>query len=136
MWTEKDKPTRFDKEVIPGLFYLDGGLVGKGLPYNWIEEQKYPMIAFPSGVVCELWESSDPEGGIVHLFGDMDLPLCANRDEAYIQARQIAPEEGAEVEKVGEDTLEIWGQEGGEHIRVTYDNQNRLMVNVEPASVS
>ncbi|NIV30183.1 MAG: hypothetical protein GWN58_12000, partial [Anaerolineae bacterium] len=43
---------------------------------DWTRGQKFPLVAFDSGLERPLWESADPgAGAIVHLFGELDLPL-------------------------------------------------------------
>jgi hypothetical protein len=89
------------------------------------------MLLFPSDIACELWESSDPHNGIVHLFGEMDLPLKATRDSAYTRAAAIAETVGYLVQKVGLSQIEVWGHDSGEHLLITYDDLTQTMVNVE-----
>src|SRR5258706_10266061 len=129
-WTEKEKPTTFDDKPIDGLFFLDGDLLARQLNYSPLKGQKYPMLAFPSGSACNLWESSDPEkGGIVHLFGEMDLALYSSRDEALAHATNIAEQVGYTVSSVGENQLDVWGYEG--RLLLTYDNEQHRLINVE-----
>ncbi|MFC1959366.1 DUF2958 domain-containing protein [Chloroflexota bacterium] len=131
-WTEKDKATPFDNQSIEGLSYLDGDLVALLLKGHWTVGQKYPLITFPSGIERSLWEISNPERiGIVHLFGELDLPLKSTREEAYIQATDIAEQCGYRAKLVGNDQLEVVGHDTDEHLLLTYDDDNCLLVNVE-----
>jgi hypothetical protein len=130
-WIENSKPTPFDDEPIEGLFFLSGNQLAYELQGHWTLGQKYPMIAFPSGKKCDLWESGDPDDlGIVHLFGEMDLPLKSTRDEAFERANYIAEQCGYLAMRVGEDKLELYGHDIGEQMLVTYDNEAQRMVDV------
>ena len=59
-WVEKGQPTAFDDKEIPGLYFLDGDVVAEYVGQDWTRGQTYPLIVFPSGVECDLWESSRP----------------------------------------------------------------------------
>jgi hypothetical protein len=131
-WSRKEQPSPFDTRPIEGLFFLDGDQLARTLKIDWTKGEKSPMIAFPSGLSFELWESSDPQGGTVHLFGEMDLPLNDTRQSAYLLASGVAEEVGYVVQKRGETQLEIIGHDTDEYLRITYDDVARRMVNVEP----
>ncbi len=132
-WTEKEKPTPFDAQPIRGLYFLDGDVVARRIGRDWTAGQKYPMVAFPSGVECMLWESSDPDQvGIVHIYGEMDLPLQDTRDKAFEQANAIAAQCGYLVRRVGEDQLEVWGHDDDEHYLIRYDLESGRMADVVP----
>src|SRR5579859_2504839 len=129
-WIEKEKQAKFEQQPIPGLFFLDGDILARAFKQPWTKGQKYPTIVYPSGIQCDLWESSDPaSGGIVHLFGEMDLSLYGTRDEAFAHASDIAEQVGYVVTSIGENQLDLWGDEG--RLRVTFDNQERRITNVE-----
>lgn len=132
-WIEKGQPTPFDEQPIEGLFFLDGDALARLYQRDWTSGQKYPMIAFPSGEECTLWESSNPDaGGIVHVFGEMDLPLRDTRDEALQRARHVAEYCGYFAQPVDEDGLEVQGHDTDEHFVIRYDDQARLMRDLEP----
>ncbi len=121
-WKEKTASFSFEQQPIAGLFFLDGDLIARANPrLKWNKGMKYPMIEFPSGTVCELWESRDPTNGIVHIFGELDLPLKATHDEAFTRASDVAEQLGYLVRKAGEDTIEAVGSDD-EQIRIIYDN--------------
>jgi hypothetical protein len=125
-WIPKEQPTSFDTQPIEGLFFLHGSLLAA-----WTEGQKYSMIAFPSGLECDLWETSNPKrGGIVHIFGEMDLPLYSNRDEAFSLANDIAMQCGYAAQVVGDDRLEVWGHDTSEHFVMVFDNQQPRITDV------
>ncbi len=125
-WTPKEQPTSFDEQPIEGLFFLHGSALAA-----WTEDQKYPMIAFPSGLECDLWETSDPKrGGTVHIYGEMDLPLYSNRDEAFVLANDIAMQCGYAAQIIGEDRLEVWGHDTYEHFVIVFDNQKRCIADI------
>jgi hypothetical protein len=129
-WLSKEQPSPFDSLPIPGLYFLAGDLVAKKWKIDLTKGEKLSMIVFPSGAACELWESSDPQGGTVHIFGELDLPLRDSREHAYHRAADIAEQVGYLAAKVGETQIEVWGHDSGEHALITYDDLTRLMVNV------
>lgn len=132
-WYENDQPTPFDEQPIEGLHFLSGNQIAYELKGNWVYGQKYPRIAFPSGVNCDLWVSGNPENiGIVHVFGELDLPLADTRDEAFEKAHHIAEQCGYLARRVGEDGLEVWGHDRDEHVLIVYDDNNRRMADVVP----
>jgi hypothetical protein len=148
-WIEKHKPATFENLPIHGLVYLDGDMLArlieerdKGLEFpiinpQWLKGQKFPMVEFPSGERFDLWETNDEaRGGIVHIFGEMDLPIWGqNRDEAYAQADDISSEVGYIAHKRGEIGLEVIGYDRGEHYLITYDNTQRHIINIQPLTV-
>jgi hypothetical protein len=68
-WYKKEQPTPFDDLPIPGLQFLDGDMLALLLNQSWTRNQKYPIVVFPSGVKCDIWESGDPKNyGVMHLF--------------------------------------------------------------------
>lgn len=129
-WFSKEQPTPFDNLPIEGLFFLDGDLLTHRIPQPYTKGEKFPMIAFPSGIHCELWVSSDPKGGIVHLFGEMDVSLNDTRDHAYAYAVSIADMLGYRVNKVGTNQIDVHGDDD-EHLRLTYDDTFPRLINVE-----
>jgi hypothetical protein len=130
-WYSKEQPTPFDAAPPVGLFFLDGDRLAEEFKRDWTKGYKYPMIAFPSGVELALWETSNPEsGGIVNIFGELDLPLRDTRDRAYEQASDIAEQCGYLVSKVGDNGLELWGFEPHDHYLITYSDDG-VMKNVE-----
>ena len=131
-WVEKGQPTWFDDKEISGLYFLDGDVVAEYVGKDWTRGQKYPLIVFPSGVECDLWEGSHPESlGVVHLFGELDLPLRSSRDEAYDLAIEIAEACGYSVSKIGVSGLEVQGHDRDEHLHVVFDEEAGIMVDVE-----
>lgn len=135
-WIEKRQRSTLDDLSIHGLHYLDGDLLARlfVLKYaeaqtplfnpDWIKEQKLPQVQFPSGLTFDIWETSSPEsGGIIHIYGEMDLPYFDTRDRAWDQANDIAEQVGYLVRKHGENQLEVIGHDAGEHFLITYDNQ-------------
>ncbi len=130
-WREKSDPTDFESLPIEGLFFLDSEAVFNQLGAYWVAGLKYPLIEFPSGLQCQLWETSDTiKGAIVHIFGEMDLPLYSTRDEAFEQANDIAEQCGYIAKRRGEDTLEVWGHETDEHFYLHYNNPQRRLADI------
>lgn len=122
-WVKKEEPTPFDGLPLSGLFFLDGDILARLWGRDWTVGEKFPMIAFPSGEEFQIWESSNPErGGIVHIFGEMDLPLKGARDEAYSQACYVGEQCGYVARQIGENQLEVWGNDDDEHFLITYNS--------------
>jgi hypothetical protein len=131
-WVEKDTPEPFDQQPLEGLFYLDGDALVRHYPNALLAGYKLPMLAFPSGYECEIWDMGDlKNGAMVHIFGEMNLPLFDSRDRAYEQAVAIGRECGYLTLREGEDALDIWGMDLREHYRITYDQEQKRIVNVE-----
>ena len=142
-WIEKRQRASFDELPIHGLHYLDGDTLVRvlALKYGavetplinpeWLKEQKLPQVQFASGLSFDIWETSTPEsGGIVHIYGEMDLPYFDTRDRAWEQANDIAEQVGYLARKRGENGLEVIGHDEGEHFLITYDNQERRIADI------
>src|SRR5260221_13069327 len=139
-WIEKGTSASFENRPIPGLFFINGDYVAHKIPNAGTEGQKYPTIVFPSGIQCDLWESSDPTNAIVHISGEMDLPLNDTRDAALTLAQDIAEQVGYLVRPFGEQGIDVFGTDE-EHIRIIDDANwqqitNVLVVQDEPAEHS
>lgn len=130
-WTKKEQTTPFDKLPIEGLHFLHGDVMAIAFQKAYLQGEKYPLIEFPSGEVFTIWESSQADDVIVHLFGELDLPHQQNRDQAYETAQHIAEQIGYVVKKVDADRLELHGFDEDEHLRVTYDNETGQMLDVQ-----
>jgi hypothetical protein len=129
-WYEKDRPTPFDDSEIPGIHFLDGDALAIFLRQQWTKGQKYPMVRFPSGEEFAIWESANPERvGIVHIFGEMDLPYRSTRDEAHEIGFNVASQCGYAVKKIDDDKLGVQGQTSEENYLITY--QDETIVNIE-----
>lgn len=130
-WVEKHRSISMDQQPVDGLFYLDGDQLAYWTEKPWTEGQKYPLIIFPSGQECDLFETRNPADiGIVHIFGEMDLPLVHQRNDAFLQAQNIAEQCGYAVSKIGENRLEVWGHDVDEHFVLHYNNENQRLVDV------
>lgn len=133
-WKEKGAHTSFERTGFPihGLFFLDGDIITCIIHGAKTEGLKYPMISFPSGEEFPLWEIGSPDQAIIHLFGELDLPLRIARDEAFLRAQAIANMLGYAVRSRGENRLDVWGQELDEQYTLTYDNSIPIVVDVTP----
>ena len=144
-WVEKRTPTSLDGVPIHGLHFVDGDILARLLilkygavetPFfnpDWLKSQKLPQVEFPSELSFDIWETSSPErGGIVHLFGEMDLPYFDTRDHAWEQANDIAEQVGYLARKRGDSQLEVIGRDDGEQYLISYNDAERRMANVEP----
>jgi hypothetical protein len=126
-WSSKEQPTSFDSMPIEGLYFLDGDVLAQVIGENWTKGMKFSMIAFPSGIECEIWEGTTP---IIHLFGEMDLPLNDTHERAVQHATNIARAIGYLAMARGDTQLELRGFDEDEHLLVTYDNEAQRMVDV------
>lgn len=144
-WVEKSQSTRFDELLIYGLHFLDGAILARWFeikydavesPFfhpDWLKNQKLPQIQFPSGLLFDIGETDNlVQGGIVHIFGEMDLPYFDTRDNAWGLASDIAEQVGYRARKRGADQLEVRGEDQGEHFLITYDNQSRRIADIAP----
>jgi hypothetical protein len=131
-WIEKDQSFSFEHQPIEGLFIVDGDAVAREVGLDWTKGQKYPRVAFPSGLKFDLWEGRDSP--IVHLDGELDLALMSTRNEAFRHANNIAEQVGYLAAPIGKDKLELITHEA--YLFATYDNVQRMMVNVERARFS
>jgi hypothetical protein len=129
-WTPKEQPSTLDTAEISGLHFLDGDKLARALKVEWTKGQKFPLVEYPSGELCEIWEGRSPNNPIIHLFGEMDLPYQDTRDSAFAKALSIAEQVGYNVSKVGDNQIDLWGYEG--RFLVTYDNVAGHIINVEP----
>lgn len=130
----KNAVTPFDAAPINGLFFLDGDLVGRKTGQNWTQGMKYPLLNFPSHTTYEIWAGRGKNRRfIVHLFGEMDLELYSDRDSAFVHAHRIAEAVGYLVHKGEETEIEVIGHDLAEHLIITYDNAQKVMVDVRPA---
>ncbi len=135
-WTEKEKPSPFDKQAIRGLYFLDGDLLAKfqegDLPEKWAEQYqglKYPVIEFPSGIEAFPQVGGD-EKIIVPIHRQMRLPYFATREDAYQRDRDLA-EPHQEVSRQGEDSLHLTLEDSRHHHVITYDNVRREMLDIQ-----
>ncbi|MEO8391727.1 MAG: DUF2958 domain-containing protein [Chloroflexota bacterium] len=140
-WIEKERKTSLEAFPIHGLFFLDGDIIaaflglkhGESPTFNpdWLKGHKLPKIEFPSGEAFDVWESSPEAEATVHLFGEMDLAYRATRNEAFSEAQEISELIGYGVRTRGEQQLDVWSREDDEHFTLTYDNDDRRIINVE-----
>lgn len=138
-WYEKSHQTSFetDDNPIHGLYFLDGNIISLMTGYFFVEGEKFPMIEFPSGHECQVWETGNQDvQGIVHLFGECDLAYRSSRDEAYQEAQYIAEQIGYIVRPVDDDGLEVIGFDDDDHFLIRYDNDDRRMIDVIPLKES
>lgn len=131
-WYSKETTTPFDEQPIEGLQFLSGDMLARVFNAPYLVDQKYPVVWFPSGIKCDIWETSNEKlAGIIHLFGEMDLPYQQSRDEAFESAQYIAEQVGYFVKQVDEDKLELRGFDEDEQLLVIYDNTEKRMLDVQ-----
>src|SRR5687767_10293221 len=105
-WYAKESPTPFDTTPIDGLFFLHGDILARVVQQEWTKGMKYPMLDFPSGVACELWEAGgSATGALLHLFGEMDIPLYSTHTQALERASDVAKQVGYRVIPISDSQL-------------------------------
>lgn len=132
-WYHQETQTLFDTAPIDGLFFLHGDLLARVVQQEWTKGMKYPMLDFPSGVACELWDAGgSATGALLHLFGEMDLPLNSTQAQALERASDIAKQVGYRVIPISDTQLQLIGHEPDDQFLLTFDNQQGRIVDVEP----
>ncbi len=129
-WHEKNHTTPFDTAPPQGLYFLDGDLLSKRYNQERTQGKKYPVIAYPSGLQRELWDSSD-DGGIINVFGALELLRKTTRDEGFAGAMDFASEYGYTIAKRGENELLVFNPFTAHGYAVTYDNRVQTITNVK-----
>jgi hypothetical protein len=129
-WLEKGQSASFEHQPIDGLFFFDGDAVSREWQQPLTARLKYPMIAFPSGVHCQLWEGRDPANPIVHIFGELDLPLKTTRDQALAQVRELAQELRYGVWPFDSFGIQVLGHDRDERVLLIYDEERQSLVDV------
>lgn len=129
-WTRKEQPHPLDNQPIEGLFFLVGDILAERHHAPWVKGEKMPLIRFRSGETCQLWEGREPGNPIVHLFGEMDLPLKSTPDEAFAQAVDIAEQVGYVVSREGENRIRTFNPDENEHVIITYENGQMVDVQI------
>ena len=129
-WHEKNHTTPFDAAPPQGLYFLDGDLLSKRYNQERTQGKKYPVIAYPSGLQRELWDSSD-DGGIINVFGALELQRKTSRDEGFAGAMDFASEYGYTIAKRRENELLAFNPFTGHGYAVTYDNKTQIITNVK-----
>jgi len=127
-WERKDQPTPYDQQLISGLHFLDGDVVGEAYQQDWIRGHKYPLIQYSSGVERQLHGEEGHE--VIHIFGALDLPLRSTRDEAYERAQSLASEYDYSVRRQGERRLMIANPHSERSYQVIFDNEGRSISNI------
>jgi hypothetical protein len=129
-WYEKEHTTAFDSAPPNGLYFLIGDLLSKRYSQDWIQGKNYPVISYPSGLQRELWNSSD-DGGIITVFGALELLRHTTRDEGFTSAMDFASEYGYTLARRGDNELLAFNPFTEHGYAVTYDNQVQLITNVK-----
>ena len=133
-WYRKRDATPFDQLPIVGLCFMDGDVVSREIHSPLTAGMKFPLIAFPSGVTCEVWNMTpNPREILVHLFGEMDLLLYSDRDAGFRLAFALAEQVGYGVKNQGDNELEVVGDNRDDHFIITYDNRLNVMLDVRHA---
>lgn len=128
-WYSKEQPTPFDASAIEGLMYLNGDTLAEQYHQEHLKGKKYPVISFPSNLTRELADSSHP-GGVVNIFGALELWRDQSRDEAFADAMRFADNYNYLVAREDEDALVIANPHSGHGYRVLYDTQANQIKNI------
>jgi Protein of unknown function (DUF2958) len=128
-WYNKEQKPPFDAMPAPGLFFLDGDMAARRYGEDWTKGKTYPLMTFPSGVAREISPGSDPAGVLsLHIWGALDLPYTATRDQAYDLAQAAASKLDYQVVKQGVNALSIVNAEGTRAYHLVYEGQQ--LVNI------
>ncbi len=135
-WIETETTLSFEELPIMGLFFISGNQAAFGQKYAFLKGKKYPKITFPSGAHCDveesqLWAEGIEENLVIAIFDELVLALRSNRNEAFETIDDIALWCGFEAKKVDDDQLEVWGSHDDEHVLITYDNEERQVIDVK-----
>lgn len=135
-WFSKEQATPFDMRPIEGLFFVDGDM------YSVVVERenrlglKYPKISFPSGRAYEVYEREEQQVW-VHLFGEVAVPLFADRDRAFRHLQTlITPLDKIAyfVHPFEADGVLIWGKTERERVLVSYDQSRQIIRDIQGVS--
>src|SRR5574341_609163 len=129
----KEQAIPLDAMPARGLFFLDGDLLARRYRQDWTKGKTYPLITFPSGIAREIAPGSDP-GGVpsLHIWGALDLPYSATRDQAYDIAQAAAAEGDYHILKQGGDALTIVNAQGSRAYHLIYDGQQLVDIRHAP----
>ncbi len=128
-WHPKENTTSFDNTPIEGLFFLSGDILAQQYNQDHLKGKKYPTLSFPSRLIRELSDSTYP-GGIVQIFGSLELFRHQNRDNAYRDALPFAEAYGYLVTKHGENELVITNPHSGHGYQIVYDSQRQQIADI------
>jgi hypothetical protein len=132
-WYSKEQPAPFETTSLEGLQHLHGNVLSKRYQQDWLEDKKYPVLNFPSGVSRELQTKGVEDKPSVHIFGALSLPYHATRDQAYDLAKPIAQEHDFQLVRSGvENKLVIANAEGNRAYHLYYDNQRGYLADIVP----
>jgi hypothetical protein len=124
-WYSKEQPTPFDTTPIAGLQFLHGDVMAERYAQEHTAGKKYPLITFPSGIERELCE-----GGGVHLFGTLELPVSGSRDEAHDHILPLAEEYDYQIGRHGKHGLVVANPYARSGYTVTYDRTGRKLADI------
>jgi hypothetical protein len=130
-WSSKEQPSLFDTTPIDGLQFLLGAVLAERYQQERLNDQKYPVIHFPSGVTRELRPGgTDQQTPFVHMMGALALPYQTTRDAAYELAQTAAQARDFQVLKQFDNNLTIMNAEGNRAYHVIFDNQHRQLIDL------
>lgn len=150
-WSEKEQPTPFDTQTIEGLWMLDGDVMAKKYKQDRLVGHKYPLIHFPSGRQHELTQSRqiytsrdelqatqelDPgqveQVEVIHLFGNLLLPLQLSVDESFRYIQAQSEQHDVHVQHVNPNQLRVRssGEETAPDYVLSFDEQTRRIANI------
>lgn len=128
-WYSKEQPTPFDTTPIEGLFFLSGSILAQTYRQERLKGQKYPLITFPSSISRELADSTQ-EGGVLHIFGGLQLFRQQSRDQAYKDALKFAQVYGYQVSKHESHELVITNPHSGHGYQIIYDTRTQRIADI------
>jgi hypothetical protein len=104
--------------------------IGRQTP-DALEEEEIETMRFPSGTKLPVIHPQEPDGEVlIHLIGDVVIPLWSTRDEVYEWILSEHKSYGYRAYLLGANQLEIWGRDQSGFFLVTY-SEMEMLENVE-----
>lgn len=124
-WSSKEQPSALDTFTIPGLLYLHGQTIDLKYHQDSYNGKSYPLIEFPSGLTREVYDNPISHRPFINIWGGLNLPYFATRNEAYQLASQFAEMYQLQVISSQDNVLTILNSEGNRAYHVEFDNDHR-----------
>jgi hypothetical protein len=132
-WIEKHRPTPLDYQPVG-----DGDLIVRSRPgigersTSHLRGCKYPLIHFPSGIETDVSIDASTGEVLLHILQEISLPYRDTADRAYEHLTQRVKPHWLVIKR-GEDSIELMQGNPSERLLITYDNDQRIMTNVQVA---
>lgn len=111
---------------------MDGDQLAETYQQEWVQGKQYPVIHFPSEVEREITSGrGENQAPHIHIFGTLEVPFQADRDEAFSAIAELSQELGHILGREHENRLRIANPHTGRSYLLTFDNQARHIANIE-----